>query len=83
MKILYSRVVNARRERELGRVEARVHMLVQPTPSSRPQGQSLVVSVPAYKRRQDVSLRKRVEREAALMAQLMHQTEQRLALAVS
>ena len=83
MKILFSRVVAAKGERAVGRVEARVHMLVQPSPSSRPKGQSLLVSVPALDKARGTSLRERVQREAELMAHLMHHTEERLQRAVA
>ena len=83
MKVLHTKVAQARWERDFGRVEARVHLLVQEYPGARPNGKSLMVSVPAKATQAEGTLRDRLHREARQMAVLFHRAEEGYRAALS
>ncbi|MBM7068955.1 hypothetical protein [Actibacterium sp. 188UL27-1] len=83
MKVLHTKVAQAYWERDFGRVEARVHLLVQEYPGARPSGKSLMVSVPAKAPLAEGSLRDRLHQEAHQMAQLFHRAEEGYRAAIS
>ncbi|MDT0684415.1 hypothetical protein RM543_17170 [Roseicyclus sp. F158] len=66
MTVLSTHIVHARRDRDFGRVEAMVRLIVRDAADARPQVVHRRVSVPA----RSESLRDDIAREAAMMAQL-------------
>ena len=78
MTVTYIRVVSAHRERDFGRVEARVHVVLRDTETSPEFAESLLISVPARDPESGLSLRERLHAEAAMMAKLLRHSELRI-----
>jgi hypothetical protein len=78
MKVTHIRVVSAHWERDFGRVEARVHVVLRDSDTSPEFAESLLVSVPARDPESGLTLRARLHNEAAMMAILLRQSELRI-----
>lgn len=77
MKILNAAVRRARRDRDFGRVEAEVTVLLRDTPHSPPRVETIRTSVPAKSPRSDLSLRERLIEDATSLVVLFNSTQRK------
>lgn len=77
MEILHSTINHARRDRDFGRVEAQVRLMVRYHPSLPPRSQTVLANVPDRERGSTLTLRDRVISEAATMMVLLDRLKRR------
>lgn len=83
MRVLETHIADARYARDFGRIEARVHILIEDRPGAGTRGESISVSVPARSRVEGKTLRDRITSEAETMLRLLQKTNRQISAAMA